>query len=147
MSLSEVKKIEKIYNSPVGAFVIRGVAETEAAGLMFGLGAPGWDTNALYLEDDGQVVAILVWSVQEWKQSAYVDFGYVLPGRRGQGLYTKLWNALIDEAKERKLRTIGSGTHVKNTAMQAIAAKQGRVAESISFRYDVIYSDAGSEAA
>ncbi len=135
--LSEVIKIEKIYNSPVGALVVQACAELEASGHGWGMGAPGWDSNALYIADDGKPVAVLVWSVQDWKQEAHIGLGYVLPGYRGRGLYTQLWNALIEEAKTRKLRSIASGTHPDNKAMQAISEKQGRKVDSIGYRYEL----------
>jgi L-amino acid N-acyltransferase YncA len=63
--------------------------------------------------------------------------GYVDPAWRGKGIYTHLWNALVDKARELKVKQIGSGTRLDNHRMRAVAKAQGRREVSVNMEFTV----------
>lgn len=83
------------------------------------------DDNYLMISDHGLPVSILI----------YCNFGHYFqitgawtnPHYRRLRIYTKLWNKLVDLAKEKKLRRIDSGYHIANTVSEAMQIAQGRV--------------------
>lgn len=128
-----LKQAQYPYNSPLAPLIAAGVAELESD-YGDGCGQPDWNCKALYAEADGLVVGVLCWKVADWLQEAQIILGYVVPERRGQGIYTRLFGALEAEATRLKLRSITGYTSVHNVHLQAIALSQGRELFSLGYR-------------
>ena len=66
-----------------------------------------------------------------------VGIGFVLPEFRGLGLYGQLWDALVAQAQALRVPHISSATFLDNTAMRAVAQRQGRVERTVTLDYAV----------
>lgn len=66
-----------------------------------------------------------------------INSGYVKPEYRNSGVYTKLYAALVAEAKANNMLYITSSIMANNHAMQKICVKQGRVLVSMTYYHDM----------
>lgn len=63
---------------------------------------------------------------QPCRQDLWICMSYVRPNYRRCGVYTKLFHAAVDKARELKLQRIASGTHLTNEVMLKAYEKTGR---------------------
>jgi hypothetical protein len=80
---------------------------------------------------------VIVWFEQKEQHRIWLQLGWVEPSCRAFGVYTALWSALCDKARELKCQYIDSGTDVDNTIMREVARRQGRCEVGILLRYEV----------
>lgn len=125
-----------IDGTPAVALALRGQYELindggeQAVGLHFSY-------NAILATIDGKPVGVIVWFEQKESHRLWLQLGYVLPEHRRAGIYSMLWDQLVDKARELKAPAIWSGTAIGNDAMRAVARKQGRKEVAVSIRFDV----------
>lgn len=67
----------------------------------------------------------------------YIAGGYVKPEYRRNGLYDTMFKALVEMAKKNHIRYIESSTLIENKAIQSVFEKQGRIATTIGYSYNV----------
>lgn len=79
-----------------------------------------------------QPVGVLVWQKLDWRSEAFVVLGYVRNSVRRHGIYRKLFNELVEKARELKLTRIAGTTHFDNAEMRAVASALGRRETSIN---------------
>ena len=78
-------------------------------------------------------VGIIVWSTVAWQRDAFILLGYVDPKHRGRGIYTALYRRLVEIARQAGLRTVSGTVAYRNTAMRAVAERQGRTPIAVTF--------------
>lgn len=133
-----IKSVGSISGTEAIPLIAEGWAEIEREGFGDRSLCFDWNAHAFYAVVDGQVVGVLVWKTTEYpRNQLWVSLGYVLPAFRKQGIYTRLWESLVCEAKSRGIRSISSATSVNNAVLQKVAAKQGRKATFITYEYEV----------
>lgn len=63
---------------------------------------------------------------------------YVVPEFRGRGVYTAMWAKLVEHSAEKlHVRSIEGATHVRNSAMRAVAKRMGRVEEAVILKFSL----------
>jgi GNAT superfamily N-acetyltransferase len=97
--------------------------------------AVGWDNNVIVASENGELVGVMVWAEQKHDKTLWLTLSYVVPARRGQGVFQTMWDAIVEKTKEKGLVQIKSLTHVRNAPMRRAAAKAGRVEEMIQLVY------------
>lgn len=138
-----VELVEGLNQTPALPLAIRGWLELEEQYLGYGTFGIGTDSNAFIgyaMNGREQLpVGVMAWSFYKNDKRVWIAMSYVLPEFRGRGVYSAMWARMVEHAAtELKAATIESGTHVKNTAMRAVARKQGRFEESVTTRFDLI---------
>lgn len=133
---------EGIENTPAIVIALRGQAECAAAGGAQEVGLH-YSFNAITASVDGEVRGVIVWQPQKEQHRIWLNLGYVYPDYRGRGIYTVLWRALVEKARELGVSYIDSGTSPLNTNMLKIAEHQGRREHAILLRYDLDKSNPG----
>ena len=78
---------------------------------------------------------VMTYDHTEHNNEIFIYQSFVLPEHRGIGCYTALWNAMVAKGIELKVAKICSSTSMRNSAMRAIAARQGRVEEAVTLSY------------
>jgi GNAT superfamily N-acetyltransferase len=96
-----------------------------------------FDDHAIVAFDGLKPVGFILWAEIDWCGEASIRSGFVLFNYRRKGIYTALWNALVAKTRELKMHHIASGVHVRNQAMIATAAKQGREQQGLIYHFDL----------
>jgi hypothetical protein len=138
----EVVLVEGLNNSPALDLAVRGWAECVEKGFGDGTLNVFTSLNAFiaYAQNGREMIpaAVMTWNFDKDTGRVWIFMGYTLPEFRGRGLYNALWASMVAKAIELKAATIQSGTHVRNSAMRAIAKKQGRVEEAVTLTYRLL---------
>lgn len=126
-----IRRIEKLQTDQiVYSHALRESASESNFGLdpRHRIASPGVDSDngAVVAERDGQIIGFIVFSIQERWNLAWIEFGFVFPEHRRHGVYTTLWNELIEYCRDLKLPAIRGGTNYNNKPLQAFAEKMGR---------------------
>lgn len=103
--------------------------------------ALAWDQRVLWIEEDGQPVALITWSIQEWRDEAWINVAYTAPAYRRRGHNAALYQRLRLRARERGLKRIAGGISAGNVAMREAARRGGRMPDY------VVYAETLSEEA
>jgi GNAT superfamily N-acetyltransferase len=86
-----------------------------------------WDNQAFVaFDEEDRPIGVLTWAHHKWSNSIDIAIGYVVPHERRQGVYRRLWDALVAKAQELKVPVIMSSTHKGNLPMRRTAMEQGR---------------------
>lgn len=96
-----------------------------------------WSYDAVVAYWDESIIGFIIFRHDEKAVGATLCHGYVLPDYRRRGVYSQLWNALIDELRKRGARRIFSGTHLNNAPTRAFWAKTGRREEFVTSEYEI----------
>jgi RimJ/RimL family protein N-acetyltransferase len=104
-----------------------------------GASAVSWDQKAIVAFDDlnARAIGVLTYFDQDYTNSVAVALAYVLPGYRGMGVHTAMWQTLVEKAKELKRPCITSSTHVDNATSRDAMRSQGRKELGVLVRYKV----------
>lgn len=130
----EIKSLNNPYNSPLVPLIFAGYNELASQGMASGDPPTGTYCKAFYAEENDQVVGVLCWSEYDMRQEAWIEFGYVVPDRRGQGIYRKLLQALEDHAVKAGFRSIACGVNARNTKSKWAHERSGMSLEALTFR-------------
>ena len=122
--------------TPIVGMALRARAEGIEEGSFPDVGLH-WSYNGIGAWVDGELAGIIVWHEEKSNKRLWLQQGYVAPAWRGKGIYSHLWNALVEKARELKQPSIGSGTRFNNDRMRAVAKKQGRRETSVILEFDV----------
>lgn len=100
-----------------------------------------------YVEDEAEesgrrAVGVLAISDMDWCGTYNINLGYVIPEYRQKGVYTVLWNVLVDLAQQKNYGTIEGSTHSDNDPMRAHMKKMGREETSRNFVFVVPHEKA-----
>ena len=139
----EVELIFGLAESPAAQLATLGWLECVEKGLSDGNPVMRIDQNAVlgYVKQGQERTpagVITFEHVPHWKQ-VFIVQSYVLPQFRGQGVYSAMFNRLVEHAiVDMKATNIQSSTHVRNVAMRAIAKKQGRFEECVTLRMNLV---------
>lgn len=136
----EVRLVDSLVNEPAAVLAVRGWLEMTERGLGDGRLNMSNDQKAVigYAKNglDRLPAGVLTFSIQAdrtiWIYQAFVEKEF-----RGRGLFTAMLARLIEFAASTQSQSINFGTHPKNTAMRAVAAKRDFVEDAIVYRYDV----------
>lgn len=128
---------EGISHTPANIYALKAFCELIEEGQADNVPWLSYDDNAITASLDGAVVGILVWRKTLWTKSIIIKLGYVSNGFRGAGIYTSLWNELLEIAKKEKIFNIDGATHIDNKTMRAVARKQGRTEFAVVTRFIV----------
>ena len=121
--MHEVVEYKQVTGYPAERFV------ANLANCIAQAGSPmnfAWNNKVLAIVVDGAVVAAIAYNHVEWQRKLYVDLGGVAPEWRRQGLYRRLWERLVERARELDCPTIESSYPVHNTASAAMHVALGR---------------------
>jgi RimJ/RimL family protein N-acetyltransferase len=136
----EIKHYEGINYTPAFPLALKGNFELFTAGFSQPCQTISWDMNAVSAEVDGKAIGVIVWSKIAHMKEAFVNLGYVLPASRNQGIYRKMWDALVIRAQEEKLDHISGTTHVLNESMRAVARSLGRREEGVTLFFQLSHT-------
>lgn len=97
-----------------------------------------WDHNAFVAFDFyGQAAGVLTYAKLDHRKEWSICIGYVLPEKRRSGIYSKLWEALLERATAHGVSVITSSTSLHNTAMRDTARHQHRTERAIALEYRI----------
>lgn len=96
-----------------------------------------WDDKAVLARINDEAVGVITYNDLEWKDTFHISLGYVKPSHRRKGVYTALFNALAEKAKEKGRKRITGLHSVKNAPMHAVSNSLGRVPTYIEYEYRV----------
>lgn len=82
-------------------------------------------------------VGVLTYEKLDATRTLFISQVYVLPEFRGRGVYTAMFDAAMTRAFDLGVAKIMLGTHVRNSAMRAIAQKHGGVETTVMVTFDV----------
>lgn len=138
----EIKLFDGLNNTPALDLAVRGWADVQERNLGDGSLNVYASLQAFvaYVKNGHEIlpVGVMTWEFDKTLKRVWIYQGYTLPEFRGRGVYNALWASMVAHAAtELKALSIQSGTHVRNSAMRAIAKKQGRVEECVVLRYDL----------
>lgn len=133
--------VNGLNETPALTLAVRGWAEIDERGFSDGSMSVHASQHAFiaYAANgrDQLPVGVMTFAHDEDLKRVWVFVGYVIPEFRGQGIYNALWHRLVAHATELKVTSIQSGVHVRNSAMRAVAARQGRREDAVILRYDI----------
>lgn len=130
----ELKQAEKINGCPAVRLAVRGWHEIiEAGHTTSDCVSLAWDDSVLWMEHEGEIVAVLTYKAQEWNKTLWICLSFVLPVHRGNGLYSRLYAKAVEIAKEKGMVRVESGISPRNGAMLAAATKNGRRLEYVVY--------------
>jgi len=138
----EIQFFDGLNNTPALELAMRGWAEMHEKGLSDGnLNIHSSLKAFVAIAPNGHdklPVGVMTFDPEPTLRRVWIFQSYVIPEFRGRGIYTALWNKLVEYATvELKAKSIQSGTHVRNSAMRAVAKRQGRYEESVLLRFDL----------
>jgi GNAT superfamily N-acetyltransferase len=125
-----------IDGTPAVGLALRGQHECIAAGGDQAVGLHH-SYQAILATVDAEPIGVIIWFEQKEQHRIWLQLGYVLPEYRGRGIYSMLWDQLVDKARELKQPAIWSGTAVGNATMRGVARKQGRKEVAVSLKFEV----------
>lgn len=131
----EVKEYPRLANTPALRLAMLGWVDVFERGL-------GERTCNVYSNLKGLVAfapngkdlipaGVMTYDHTEHNNEIFIYQSYVIPEFRGIGCYTALWNAMVAKGIELKAAKICSATSMRNSAMRAIAARQGRTEDFV----------------
>lgn len=95
-----------------------------------------YNSSAIYAECLGKVVGVLAYRAPDWLRRISIEVGYVLPEFRRRGIYTSLFEKLVEVSIEGGFAVcIWGGVDIRNTAMQRVAEAQGRKLVALEYEY------------
>jgi len=87
-----------------------------------------WDDRVAVIRDkDKAIVSLLVWRPAKWAGEAIIVIGWTDPRARKCGLYTKLYKAVSQQAREMGLRRITGYVMPQNETIHEVAVSLGRI--------------------
>ena len=141
MSEIRIDLVEGLNETPALALAVRGWAEVYERGFSDGTMSVHASQHALvaYAANgrDQLPVGVMTFCHDEDLKRIWIFIGYVIPEFRGQGIYNALWSRIVAIATELKVPSIQSGVHVRNSAMRAVGARQGRREDAVILRFDI----------
>lgn len=93
----------------------------------------------------GKVVGMILFDDEAWKNAVLVIHGYVDQEYRRQGLYTCLWNKVVEKAQEWGRTYVDGATHHDNSVMLEVMKKLGRTPTFTYFTFPVPKTDVRSK--
>jgi Acetyltransferase (GNAT) family len=141
-SAIQIVLVEGLNHTPALDLAMRGWAECVEKGLGDGTMNVYASLNAfIALAPNGREMipaAVMTWDYDKGLKRVWIFQSYTLPEFRGRGLYNALWAKMVQHAVDvLKASRIESGTHSRNSAMRAIARKQGRTEESVVLSFNL----------
>lgn len=135
----EIKHFEKIGgHGKIIEFLYKAALELPRAAAGMDVPPINHDQGAVVAFNSGnRVIGAIAYDRQEWCKTFWVTIGYVAPPARRAGLYRKLWERLVEEARAKEVLKISGGTAVGNTAMQAVMTRLGREQAYIVYDFKV----------
>ena len=85
----------------------------------------------------GEVVGMVLFEDEPWKNAVCVVHGHVDKDYRRQGIYTRLWNSVVEKAQEWGRYSVEGATHHDNLPMLAVMSKLGRKPTFTFFTFPV----------
>lgn len=138
----QIRTFEGLDNSPAAALVIQGWLDIHDRGM----GGGGWLDDirnadralVAYCANgrDMMPVGVLAWKLRP-ENYISVLISFVQPEFRGRGCYSAMWDVLVQTGRQLGATSIWSDTHVKNSAMRSIVARQGREEVYVQIKYDI----------
>lgn len=136
----EIVLVEGLNNTPALDLAVRGWAECVEKG--FGDGTLNVHASLhafiAYAQNGREMIpaGVMTFDFDTSLKRVWIFQSYTLPEFRGRGIYNAMWASMVAHATENlKAVKIESGTHVRNSAMRAIAKKQGRDEEAVTLTY------------
>ena len=128
---------KSINGTPALRLAIEAEAHLQAHSLIGPYQLTQWNQQALTAWLGNEIVGILTYQDEDWRNEFAVILGYVVPHHRNQGIYRALWEALIIRARDAGRPRIIGGTSPHNTTMLSTMEALGRRAFQILFAFDV----------
>jgi GNAT superfamily N-acetyltransferase len=122
-----IEHYDGLNRTPALRLALVGQLELFDLGLAANVLNVSWDHQAFVaFDEEDRAIGVLTWAHQKWSNSIDIAIGYVVPHERRQGVYGRLWDALVAKAQEQKVPVIMSSTHKGNLPMRRSAMAQGR---------------------
>lgn len=136
----EIRYSESAGDTPAWPLIVEGVNALTQEGLVTGRGnfPVSWSNEVLYaVSDDGDIVGVICFSLQEAENQYRVTLGYVEPSSRGLGIYRKLWRELLSMSKSAHVTRVVGEVHVDNEKMHKVAASFECRLTTLVYAFDV----------
>lgn len=82
-------------------------------------------------------VGVLTFDQQPGNANLWVSQAYVQEEFRGRGVYSAMWAKLVEFAAENGYQAIRMGTHLRNSAMRAVAQRTGCIEEAVVLKFSL----------
>ena len=106
-----------------------------------------WENEGMFavLREEGEwkspdgpiIVGMITFTDQQWSRCLQIGLGFVTRRFRLDGVYTAMWNRLVELAQDRGVGTISGITYASNEAMRSVAQKHGRREKGIVLEFEV----------
>lgn len=140
MTDPKVRYVRKLAGHPTeGLAWLAGQDQIERGLRRLDRNIPGvnWDYEGLWIDVDGECVALMSFKRQDWNRHITTGWSFTLPEHRRRGYNRALFDALQHIAKRDGYHTIERGTHPKNAAMIAAFESAGGEQSYVHFNFDV----------
>jgi len=132
---------ERLSDSPALVFCVQAHAELLGKGHT-DVPVLAHDDEVIYYEPDSpdlidSVLGAIVFFEAEDEKVFWVNLSYTSPLFRSQGIFSRLWGALVELARSRGIRKIISGSVADNLPMRMANEKFGRKLKWYLYEYEV----------
>lgn len=93
--------------------------------------------NAICARADGMLIGFISYRYEKGEGTLNLMCGWVEPKLRREGIYTKLWNKLVEIARKEGAARIWGSTHVNNQPMREFYKKLGRVETHVNSIFEI----------
>lgn len=104
-----------------------------------------WENEAVFAVLRGSVdapggpmiIGMITFTEHKWGDYLAIGLGFVTRRFRSDGVYTALWNRLVELAQDRGVASITGTTYASNWPMRKVAEKHGRRESAVVLEFDV----------
>ena len=132
-----IEYVESCNNTNIAQYYHEAMVELHRNGHGHQHIALNYELSAMVAYDAGTIVGLMIFEDTRWQSALTIVLGHVLESYRHMGVYTALWNKLVQHAQELGRPKIEGATHVGNQTMQMIMEHHGRKPTSVHYTFDV----------
>ena len=99
-----------------------------------------YDEPAIWASYENIPVGLINYGIDDFYKNVIlwrIYNGYVIDFFKNKGVYTFMWNNLVDLARDNSVKKIVSATQIDNKPMINLMKKLGRKPVSINYEYEV----------
>jgi GNAT superfamily N-acetyltransferase len=126
-----------INNTPAPALIAQAWTEMLTAGTVSNETVSSWDNQALVAFYGEAPAGLLTYDHVKYRKLVWIQLAWVAPAFRRLGIYRKLWDRVVIEARRLEAVKIQGGTALNNTVMREAARKMGRAELYVVTNFDL----------